>query len=123
MCVMPLVFSYGTLQKESVQLATFGRLLVGSSDALPGYSETRVPIVDPAQRAATGLTHYANAEHNGDYNNQVKGTAFELSAAELAIADGYEQIADYARIEVTLVSGQRAWVYVHRPGALAGRGQ
>ena len=34
---MPLVFSYGTLQEERVQLSTFGRLLQGYSDALIGF--------------------------------------------------------------------------------------
>jgi hypothetical protein len=29
---MPLLFSYGTLQQENVQLATFGRLLYGQKD-------------------------------------------------------------------------------------------
>ena len=30
--IMPLVFSYGTLQQEDVQLATFGRLLHGQKE-------------------------------------------------------------------------------------------
>jgi hypothetical protein len=34
--MMPLLFSYGTLQQEGVQRATFGRLLKGSADALVG---------------------------------------------------------------------------------------
>jgi len=33
---MPLLFSYGTLQQQSVQQSTFGRLLTGRSDALVG---------------------------------------------------------------------------------------
>ena len=36
---MPKLFSYGTLQQEDVQLATFGRRLTGVSDALVGYRE------------------------------------------------------------------------------------
>jgi hypothetical protein len=31
------LFSYGTLQLEAVQMATFGRQLVGTSDALQGF--------------------------------------------------------------------------------------
>ena len=31
-----LLFSYGTLQIEAVQLSTFGRKLVGTADELPG---------------------------------------------------------------------------------------
>jgi hypothetical protein len=32
---MPLVFSYGTLQRADVQQATYGRLLHGTADARP----------------------------------------------------------------------------------------
>jgi hypothetical protein len=31
------LFSYGTLQLEAVQMATFGRQLTGTSDALRGF--------------------------------------------------------------------------------------
>lgn len=31
------LFSYGTLQQENVQIATFGRLLNGAPDALVGF--------------------------------------------------------------------------------------
>jgi len=31
-----LLFSYGTLQKEKVQMELFGRLLTGSNDVLEG---------------------------------------------------------------------------------------
>jgi len=34
---MPLLFSYGTLQQESVQRSTFGRLLDGPKDELPRF--------------------------------------------------------------------------------------
>lgn len=39
---MPLVFSYGTLRQENVQLSTFGRLLQGRRDELPGFEESSV---------------------------------------------------------------------------------
>ncbi len=44
---MPLLFSYGTLQQDDVQLATFGRLLSGTADALVGYEQSMVAIDDP----------------------------------------------------------------------------
>ena len=34
-----LLFSYGTLQLEAVQLATFGRKLAGTADGLPGFEQ------------------------------------------------------------------------------------
>ena len=110
---MPQLFSYGTLQEHGVQRATFGRLLHGRADALPGFERTLVPIDDPAVAAATGRTHHANVLRRAGVTTQVPGTVFEITDAELAAADGYERIAGYARIEVRLASGVDAWVYVH----------
>ena len=36
--------------------------------------------------------------------------AFEVTAEELAAADRYE-VAEYTRVEATLKSGVKAWVY------------
>ena len=44
---MPQLFSYGTLQQEDVQLSTFGRLLQGRRDELPGFEPSLVRIEDP----------------------------------------------------------------------------
>ena len=41
----------------------------------------------------------------------IQGVVFELTPAELAAADVYET-ENYRRIEVTLASGRRCWVYV-----------
>jgi hypothetical protein len=49
-----LLFSYGTLQLESVQLASFGRVLAGSRDAIPGFKKTLVEITDPDVLAKSG---------------------------------------------------------------------
>jgi hypothetical protein len=35
-----VLFSYGTLQLEAVQLATFGRKLNGAADGLPGFEQS-----------------------------------------------------------------------------------
>ena len=109
---MPLLFSYGTLQQDDVQLATFGRLLRGERDELPGFEPGLVPIADPAVVAATGRTHHANVVCNGRRDSSVRGTVFEVSDEELAAADRYEEPASYARILVPLASGKQAWVYV-----------
>ena len=110
---MPLIFSYGTLQRPDVQLSTFGRLLRGQRDALPQYELSRVAIVDPAVAAAAGRSHHDNATFTARPESQVRGTVFELTEAELAAADSYEQPASYARRLVTLASGKQAWIYVH----------
>ncbi len=112
---MPLLFSYGTLQDERVQLATFGRRLAGRADALPGFETLQVRIDDPAEVAATGLTHYENAVPSSRADARVPGMALEVTEAELAHADEYERPAAYVRIAVVLASGTPAWVYVHAP--------
>ncbi len=40
------LFSYGTLQLEAVQMATFGRRLAGTSDALRGFELVLLKIED-----------------------------------------------------------------------------
>ncbi|NNF00621.1 MAG: hypothetical protein HKN25_16505 [Pyrinomonadaceae bacterium] len=42
------LFSYGTLQKEDVQIELFGRSLNGSSDALVGFKIQTIEIEDEA---------------------------------------------------------------------------
>ncbi|MGC1303526.1 MAG: gamma-glutamylcyclotransferase family protein [Caulobacteraceae bacterium] len=105
------LFSYGTLQQEAVQLKTFGRRLSGVADTLPGYARAMVRITDPDVLAASGADHHPIVAATGDPADEVPGTVFEISEAELAAADAYE-VSDYRRVEVQLKSGRNAWVYV-----------
>jgi hypothetical protein len=114
---MPFVFSYGTLQDERVQLSTFGRVLRGERDELPGFEPSLVKIEDPNAAAASGRSHHANVTFNGRSDSRVSGTVLEISDAELAAADEYERRAAYTRIAVVLASGTRAWVYVEARSA------
>jgi hypothetical protein len=41
--LMPLLFSYGTLQQKDGQIATFGRLLAGEPDELGGFAARQRP--------------------------------------------------------------------------------
>jgi hypothetical protein len=118
---MSLLFSYGTLQQEDVQLATFGRRLGGKRDELPGFEPALVQIDDPATARALGRTHHANVRASGKADSRVAGTVFEISDAELARADAFEAPFSYDRIAATLASGVRAWVYVHHPEGAAER--
>ena len=70
---MPLLFSYGTLQQEKVQLSTFGRRLKGERDELPRFEQSLVRIEDPKVAAAIGQTHHANVKFNG--NEESRGPA------------------------------------------------
>jgi gamma-glutamylcyclotransferase (GGCT)/AIG2-like uncharacterized protein YtfP len=110
---MPLLFSYGTLQQQDVQLSTFGRLLEGVADELPGYEVSSVQIDDPEVVATTAMTHYANVLFNGRNESRVSGTVFEVTDGELAAADDYEAPAGYERIAVRLASGKQVSVYRH----------
>jgi gamma-glutamylcyclotransferase (GGCT)/AIG2-like uncharacterized protein YtfP len=105
------LFSYGTLQREAVQMQTFGRRLAGTRDALPGFAQGAREIDDPRVAAALGQTHYAIARYTGKMTDTVEGTVFAVTAAEVRRADDYE-VAGYKRVAVVLRSGIRAWVYV-----------
>lgn len=48
--------------------------------------------------------------------DQVSGMVFTVSAEELLNADAYE-VDDYHRIQVRLMSGETAWVYVAKTSA------
>jgi gamma-glutamylcyclotransferase (GGCT)/AIG2-like uncharacterized protein YtfP len=111
---VPLLFSYGSLQEEKVQWATFGRRLHGNSDELVGFTPSRVRIEDPKLAPASGATHHASVTFNGRSDARVSGTVFDITDEELASADRYEEGAAYERIPATLASGKVAWVYVHR---------
>ena len=108
---MPLLFSYGTLQQDEVQRATFGRRLTGRPDALVGFEQAQVLIEDPQVITTSGKTHHPIVRPSADPASRVPGSVFEVSDAEIRSADQYEVTA-YRRIAVTLDSGAQAWVYV-----------
>jgi hypothetical protein len=105
------LFSYGTLRQPRVQLATFGRLLRGRPDSLPGFALAPLPITDPRVIATSGAAVHTIAVATGNPAHSIPGVVFSLTPAELAAADGYEVDA-YARIAVRLASGAEAFVYV-----------
>lgn len=105
-----LLFSYGTLQQEGVQMASFGRLLKGRPDVLVGWRQEMVEITDPDVLAKSGQALHPIVTP-GRKDDAVAGMVFEITAEELAAADRYE-VADYRRIAAPLKSGVTAWVYV-----------
>lgn len=107
---MPLLFSYGTLQRASVQMSTFGRLLEGRPDELVGFEQSLLRVEDAQFVATSGKTHHAIVKFNGRNDSRVRGTVFEVSDRELADADQYEP-AGYKRVSAVLASGNEAWVY------------
>jgi gamma-glutamylcyclotransferase (GGCT)/AIG2-like uncharacterized protein YtfP len=104
------LFSYGTLQQPGVQMASFGRLLKGAPDALPGWKKEMVEITDAEVFAQSGERFHPIVVP-GAAGDEVEGLVFEITADELASADRYE-VNDYKRIAVTLKSGLEAFAYV-----------
>jgi gamma-glutamylcyclotransferase (GGCT)/AIG2-like uncharacterized protein YtfP len=105
------LFSYGTLQLNDVQMSTFGRLLNGKNDSMPGYETRMVEITDPEVIRKSGSRFHPIVHESANPTARVEGQVFEITAAELAAADAYE-VADYKRVLVRLTSGISAWVYV-----------
>lgn len=106
-----LLFSYGTLQLKSVQIANFGRELKGRADAMVGWTRAMVEITDPEVLRESGETHHPIVSPSDNPSDEIPGVVFEITPDELVAADTYE-VSDYKRVEVVLKSGARAWVYV-----------
>ena len=111
---MHLLFSYGTLQQDDVQLANLVRKLAGEKDLITGYEPSLVRIADPELATKLGKSHHDNISATGDDWSNVQGTVFEVTEAELAMADIFEAQFDYRRVNVTLASGNDAWVYLYQ---------
>jgi hypothetical protein len=73
------LFAYGTLRQSNVQLATFGRLLEGSPDALPGYATAPLAISDPAVVATSGLAVHNATRPTGDPADTIDGIIFRIT--------------------------------------------
>ncbi|EIC07085.1 gamma-glutamylcyclotransferase [Microbacterium laevaniformans] len=106
-----LLFTYGTLQYAEVQLDTFGRLIAGEPDVLPGYTIDYVEIEDQRVVDLSGASVHPVLRETGSPLDKVVGRVLHLTADEVDAADEYE-VSLYRRVRVTLGSGRTAWVYV-----------
>jgi len=95
------LFAYGTLLEKEIQLGVFSRLLGGLKDVLPSYKISDYKVANL----------YPTLDYTENQQDSIKGKVFALTPAELKKADQYEGDA-YERIEVTLGSGKKAWVYM-----------
>lgn len=105
------LFSYGTLQKETVQLELFGRVLNGAKDVLEGYKISSIEITDEAFLAKGEEKFQRTLIASKDDADAIEGTVFEISREELIFADKYEP-DNYKRVKVTLQTGKKAWIYI-----------
>ncbi|KFF12539.1 hypothetical protein IW15_13495 [Chryseobacterium soli] len=108
---MPNLFSYGTLQKEQVQLETFGRILKGKKDFLSDYRIRMLEITDPEVLRKSGEKYHPMLEFSGNQEDEVEGVLLEVTEKEILQADAYE-VDDYQRIEITFKSGNKGFIYV-----------
>jgi len=107
---MPTLFSYGTLQQKEVQIANFGRELLGKKDMLQGYIVGEIEITDERVLRESGKAIHPILRFTGNVADEVSGTVFEITDVELAQADDYE-VDDYVRTLVKLQSGKECWIY------------
>ena len=110
---MPYLFSYGTLQKEQVQLETFGRKLSGEKDTLLGYDLKMIEITDPEVLRKSGEKYHPIVEYTGNSKNKVEGILFVVTEEEILQADKYE-VKEYTRIEAVFQSGKKGFLYVRK---------
>jgi len=108
---MSHLFSYGTLQKEQVQIETFGRILQGEKDILAGYKLEMLEITDPEVLRKSNQKYHPILEFSGNAEDEVEGVLFEVSDEEILQADEYE-VDDYKRIETVFKSGKKGFIYV-----------
>lgn len=105
------LFSYGTLQKEKVQLELFGRLLNGAKDILKGYKLSSIEIKDESFLAKGEEKFQKTLVPTKNDADIIEGTVFEISEDELCSADKYEP-DNYQRVKGLLQSGEEAWIYL-----------
>ena len=99
---MHKLFTYGTLQDKSVQLALFNKTLKGNIDSIVGFEKQEITL--------GGIT-YPILIKNKQSTTNILGTCYTLSEEDLHICDEYEG-EEYKRILVVLNSGEKSWVYV-----------
>jgi hypothetical protein len=78
---MPLLFSYGTLQDEKVQLTLFGRTLVGHKDQLVGFEQALIHVQDPGFASTSGKSNHAIVRASRNSEARVEGTVLEVTEA------------------------------------------
>lgn len=107
---MQPLFSYGTLQKETVQQDLFKRKLKGAKDILRGYKIEIIEITDEKFLTKDEGRFQKTITFTNNPDDFIEGTILELTEEELSAADHYEP-ANYKRIRMKFESGKEAWIY------------
>jgi gamma-glutamylcyclotransferase (GGCT)/AIG2-like uncharacterized protein YtfP len=107
---MELIFSYGSLQNENVQMKLFGRIFNGNKDVLKHYQIMVIEIEDQAFISKGEGKFQKTLTFSNNPDDLIEGTVLEVHEEELLLADRHEP-DNYRRIKVELHSGKQAWVY------------
>ena len=106
-----LLFSYGTLQNENIQLEIFGRKLNGLKDRLRGFRIGQLQLATGNEPNPENIQSYPVAIAGDPQKDYIDGKIYQLTPEELQQADRYETGA-YKRVNLQLESGKLAWVYL-----------
>ena len=102
-----LLFTYGTLQDEAIQMALLGRKLIGNNDVLLKFKLETLKIPDSGE---TEFSTYFIAVYTGIPTDTITGTVYTIHKNELNKLDSYEG-PNYKRSLVKLKSDLEAYVY------------
>ena len=83
------LFSYGTLQLEAVQKKSFGRVLDGRDDAIPGFKKEMIEISDPDVLKVSGERFHPVVSASVNSNDEVAGKVFFGSVRNLVRGAGF----------------------------------
>ncbi|MBS7254496.1 gamma-glutamylcyclotransferase family protein [Flavobacterium branchiicola] len=103
---MEKLFSYGTLRSKEIQRQIFNRVLTGTADQVLGYKLKSLKIEEEF-----GMADYVVVIPSENPADVIHGVVFNVSASDLAKVDLFESNA-YRRVQVTLHSGDIAWIYI-----------
>lgn len=106
-----LLFSYGILQQNELQIEIYERKLSGMEDVLEGYKLEDIQIKDKTVTQKNNKEHYPIAIKTNNKEHCIKGKIFQITTDELFKTDVYE-VEGYKRVLETFKSGKEAWVYV-----------
>lgn len=99
---MHKLFTYGTLQDETIEQMLFNKTLDGSKDSITGFEKQEIILEGNV---------YPILIKNNESTKVIKGTYYHLSNQEMLICDEYEG-NEYKRVLVQLDSRIEAWVYI-----------
>jgi gamma-glutamylcyclotransferase (GGCT)/AIG2-like uncharacterized protein YtfP len=105
-----LLFSYGILQEERVQLKLYNRIVIMTADRLIGFEKRKIEITD-TDFLSRGENKYQTILIKNPGASPVNGMVLELTEKELALTDAFEPV-NYKRVNIVLESGKKAWLYM-----------